>query len=813
MYSNLFLIKANIKRQKADIVVFITLVMLSTMLMLVSLSMIFTMGKVVDSHFKDINGAEVVISLNERAKNVTQEVVKKDKRIKDYEAVKRLLANAKYKEKSDKQWSDFTFAIQSYKEKRTINKVYKFPNSYEKNDALLPYYLHGHYKIGSTIQLKINENKYNFRVAGYTQDPMYSTPLNVTVYNIYVSEDMMKKMAKNQEVASQVKYNIILKNKYYKDKVEDDISDKINKKTGSVVDGQKISIEAIGWYSGMKGGCMFMPKLALAVLFIFSIMVLVISAIVISFAIRNFIEKNMRDIGLLMASGYKISKLRQIIVSEIGLVTLVGTIIGVIFGKLLYSNAGRLMEDVLGLEWNQGLDVKNVFIIAFAIFVFSCVIAYGGSRRFKKITVLTALRGGINTHSYKKNYFPLITTRLPINLTLSLKNVFSSGKKAIGMFVMMAIMAIIMQTAYGIYYNFGNNQERILEFAGTEGGTIGVYGDESLKDKLEKIPHVKAMHGRYGNVSCFFQSTQEEQKKGKSKVSSNANCQKNRKGSIVSTFIFQDLSKLRYCNIVEGRISKYENEIIIGGGVAEDLEIKAGDTIEVALTRESPKKTFIVTGIYQQINNMGRTVMMNKNAYERLNPDETKWKEEVLYTIYAADGKNYQDMRKEVLKVYPEGKNKIDNYEKMAAETTDVVSNVLIKLSIVISIITAFIVMFVEGLLIHSKVVMEWKNLGLNKALGFTSKKLILQMVMSNVPIIFVGSLFGVVVSKSLACQFLTMGMSSFGMKSVKMEFGIGGMILTMAIIIFCAILSAVALSIRIRKANPVDMLVKYGES
>ena len=85
MYSNLFLIKANIKRQKADIVVFITLVMLSTMLMLVSLSMIFTMGKVVDCHFKDINGAEVVISLNERAKNVTQEVVKKDKRIKDYE--------------------------------------------------------------------------------------------------------------------------------------------------------------------------------------------------------------------------------------------------------------------------------------------------------------------------------------------------------------------------------------------------------------------------------------------------------------------------------------------------------------------------------------------------------------------------------------------------------------------------------------------------------------------------------------------------------------------------------------------------------
>ncbi|WP_029066860.1 ABC transporter permease [Lachnobacterium bovis] len=793
MFAQICLIKSNIKKQKADVIVFLTLVLISTMLMSVSIAMLFNMSKVVESHFEEINGADITISINKNAKAITQKIIEKDNRIKAYDVSRRLLINAKHKAKSSSTWRDFTFTVQSYNEKRNINKTYKYPNKYKDNEILIPYYLHSDYKVGSILQLKFYGVKYDLKVVGYVQDPMYATPLNVTLYTIYASDKMMDEFSKIKDVISQVKFNATLYPQYYNDKVEDDIVDKVTKETGGVVDSQKLVTEAIGWYSGMKGGCMFMPNMALGILLVFSIMIFVISTLVISFAIRNFIEKNMRDFGLLMASGYKISTLRGVVVYEIGLVTLFGTIIGSTIGKVVYKRAGKLVENVLGLEWNQGLNFINMFIVSLFIILFSCAVAYISSGKFKKITVLTALRGGINTHNYKKNFFPLTATRLPINLALSLKSIFSSWKKSLAIFLMMAITAIIMQTAYGIYYNFGNNQEKIFEFSGTESGTIGVYGNEALGEKLKKMKYVKAMNAKYENATCYYKNGE--------------------KGRVITTSVYKDLSELRYCNLIEGRLSKYPNEIIVAGGLADDLNIKSGDAIEVGLTKAGKKKIFIVTGIYQQINNMGRTVMMNKNAFERLNPVEKKWKEEVFYDIYAEDGKNFQNMKKEVLKIYPEGKNKIDNYEKLASETMDVVRNVLSKISIAISIITAFIVMFVEGLLIHSKVVMEWKNLGLNKALGFSSKKLMAQMVMSNIPIILVGAFIGAIVSKPIACNLLIIGMSSFGMKTVKMEFGIEGVILTISIITICAIISATITSFRIRKANPIDMLVKYGEN
>jgi hypothetical protein len=46
------------------------------------------------------------------------------------------------------------------------------------------------------------------------------------------------------------------------------------------------------------------------------------------------------------------------------------------------------------------------------------------SSTYKKITVLDALRGGINTHNYKRNYFPLEKTPLPVPMVLSLKETF-----------------------------------------------------------------------------------------------------------------------------------------------------------------------------------------------------------------------------------------------------------------------------------------------------------------------------------------------------------------------------------------------------
>ena len=75
-------------------------------------------------------------------------------------------------------------------------------------------------------------------------------------------------------------------------------------------------------------------------------------------------------------------------------------------------------------------------------------------------------------------------------------------------------------------------------------------------------------------------------------------------------------------SMVEGRWPKYENEIALGVSAAESLEKNAGDTVIVRNGEE--EASYLVTGIYQTMNNMGMMVYCTTDAFERIGslPDE-----------------------------------------------------------------------------------------------------------------------------------------------------------------------------------------------
>ena len=64
---------------------------------------------------------------------------------------------------------------------------------------------------------------------------------------------------------------------------------------------------------------------------------------------------------------------------------------------------------------------------------------------------------------------------------------------------------------------------------------------------------------------------------------------------------------------------------------------------------------------------------------------------------------------------------------------------------VLIMLVTAFIVALAEALLIRTRITKEWRNLGVNKALGFTSNQLITQVMISNIPAILIGIVLGLI--------------------------------------------------------------------
>ena len=87
---------------------------------------------------------------------------------------------------------------------------------------------------------------------------------------------------------------------------------------------------------------------------------------------------------------------------------------------------------------------------------------------------------------------------------------------------------------------------------------------------------------------------------------------------------------------------------------------------------------------------------------------------------------------------------------KQVENTMKSIVSVMKAICVLFVLITLFVVVLVEVLLIKSKLIKERRNFGVQKALGFTTPQLIVQTMLINLPVIGAGALLGAVLSSFL---------------------------------------------------------------
>ena len=403
-------------------------------------------------------------------------------------------------------------------------------------------------------------------------------------------------------------------------------------------------------------------------------------------------------------------------------------------------------------------------------------------RSCKKITVLEALRGGICTHNFKKNHFSFEKSRLPKNLIFTGKNLFHEKGKTVSIFCIVALLTFSACVGMGLYENFAKDQEKLLKILGSEAGDIGITGNdlEHVGEKMEHWNEVERVL-YYNNISVHLERGKEE--------------------TDITCDVWKRPEQVKNEMVLEGRLPKYDNEIILSTNVAKILKVHTGDTIYV--TGEGERLDYVVSGIDQKINNMGLRAIMTEKGAKRLN--ETSYTT-FLY-VYTKDGIDYDTISKKVLKKFPDvsvldSKKQIENI--MASVTL-----AMVAICVIFVLITIFVVTIVEVLLIKSKIIKEWKNLGIQKALGYTTRELIGQTMMTNLPVIATGAVLGVVLSNFFMEPLVVACLSYCGIQKCPFSIHPIWMLVTVIGIILVAIITSFLSSVKIRKIQPVQMLTE----
>jgi predicted lysophospholipase L1 biosynthesis ABC-type transport system permease subunit len=479
------------------------------------------------------------------------------------------------------------------------------------------------------------------------------------------------------------------------------------------------------------------------------------------------------------ASGYTVKELVLILLFQLLLISVLGAAAGILIGALLIDKIAIIILITLGLKWNQPVSILVSIGVFVSICILVAILTVLLGREYSKVSVLSALRGGVNTHNFKKNLFSFDKSSFSIPVTLALKDTFGRFRNQLGIIFIMMILTISTVVAFGMADTYGTD-EGVLQMAGFDVYDAFLSGDEAMEANVSAMKSVKNTRREIWMGSTYYYK---------------------RKKESLTTRAFSDTSTIIGGSIIEGRWPKYSNEVLLATNSANKLGVTVGDVVTVK--NDMADESFIVCGISQNMNNMGMMAFMTMDGLSKT----TSLPESMSICVNLKEGYTFADFEKELNEAYPDVT--ATDYNEAAHQTVGLITGGMKAFAYFVSLLTILIVAFVESLIVRTNINRQWRNLGVSKALGFTSRQLIGQVMMSNLPSILIGVTVGLLLSPILGSRLMVTSMAIFGFKRIDFNIGPLSFILTAIIICGVALATGAIMGRRIKTLEPVKMITE----
>ncbi len=771
-------------------ITFFILSAIASLFIFISMSFMSGAGKVVDTCKEKINGADIFFMLTDidAAVDKVEEVIKGNVYLKNCESERAVRLNSKYRHKGDKNWVEYSFILCCYEDENKIQTMSIDASGYSGKEIVLPTSFMTSFKKGDIIELKVEDNVYDLKVVDFNEDNLFSGPMNLGIYKAYVSEDVMSDIlfenpngaSKWQFVKTQLTDTAKKKN-INAEKVSDNMGDTFLNWYDSYIKDHPDEDLSINYFDAgmMKTGAMILPLMFVALVLLFAIIMFIVALVIIDFSVKNFIMTNMKNTAIMEASGYTVRELVLILLCQLMMIAGTGAVVGVAAGAATIDKVSVIMLITLGLPWNQPI---NIPVAAFVIIGMCAVIGLLTvllGRQYSKVSVLDALRGGVNTHNFKKNLFAFDKTSLPIAVTLSLKDTFGRFRSQLGVIFIMMILAIATIIGFGMADTYGTD-EGCIELSGIDMYDAGLDGSEAMAENIRGMSCVENVRMEIWMSYKFYNKNLDQS---------------------ITTRGISDTSTIKGGYVIEGRWPKNPNEVMFAANAANKLNVSVGDTVTVKT--DKVEESFIVCGINQTFNNMGLMGYMTMDGLSKL----SKLPESMSICVNLKPGVTFEDFERDFKDIYPEVE--VTDINESAHQTVGMITIGMKGFAFMIAALTILIVAFVESLIVRTNINKQWRNMGVSKALGFTSKQLIGQVMLSNMPAIMLGVITGLILSPKAGTALMVSSMSIFGFKKVKFTINVVSYIYAAVIITGVALATSAFMGRRIKTLEPVKMITE----
>lgn len=785
------IIKAHYRKQwlsflTVALFVFIASLMMSVGITIATESKTYYSEKAAEQNLADYQVALFDLINHENAEfynNLAKHIVITDELVEDYEIVKKISLLSE---------NGNSCQTNPYISDSRISKINAGVDKLGEDEIILNQFvkLREGVRIGDIVELHSPNIKKEFVVVGFYEElmEMYDIQIymNEKVFNTFKDDIYQYKKELEEGASTPYWIDTIIRVKSSNPNYLNKLVTKVTEEYAPIFAMGNVELGySIYTQTSVRENIMSFATILSVVLIVFACIILIVCLIIIRFSLVSFIEDDIKNTGILKGLGYSNKDIRLILLSEYLIVALGAAILGAIVSIFVAPAFSTIISKTVDLLWRAMPSAWVIFVSIILPIMFIALFVWILSRKMNRITPLNALRRGIETHNFKHNFLPLDKFDKCTNLVLSAKGILNQALRYVSVGLVVLVISFVSVFAVILHYNLNVSNVAFAALTGAETADALVRGKAIPDEELLAMPEIdRISYSGYGDTVKV--------KSGEQSMYCNV--------GVVKDFSLSTVSVL-----YKGRNPEKANEIMIPKKIADYFSVGIGDTLLCGNGKDL--KEYLVTGLCQNMSNPELIYICGaalENMYG-ISPENFNYYNAY---IYLKNGVDYDAFIAKLQKMNTKGISGVADRDECAnVYITPSLRDGAMLLTIAMDAITAVCVTMVLLFILRLKIIREQKTIAINKALGATTKDIVIQMTVGIVCVIGLFALIGGLLGALLTGVMLKLALSSFAIMSIKLAIPWGIVFAMIVAITAFSFAVAALIALRTRRVTPRSLI------
>ena len=661
--------------------------------------------------------------------------------------------------------------------KEDFDGFYEKPPKLEEGQVYIAYSLAkvNDLEAGDTLEIQTSpDTRETFEIKGIVEDPLYGS--SVVAYEIFfISAQDYDRIAKGIDDGT-VNNNYIYKTQmlhiFSDGKLEDfKLVKELNDQCG-LVDRSYLYVTR----SELAAYTAVYSDTGTSLVYAFVALLCIVVALMVLGNINSTIEMQYVDLGILKSQGFTLWQIRLSFLLQYIIAQLIGTVIGLIISVPILMVMGKIFMTVTGIYTSCRIDFVSCSIISLCIIAVFAVFIIIATRKLAKLSPVNALNNAHkDVHFTSRLNLPMHQRGL--SLSISTRNLTSGFRHYVVIILISVILTFFMITVVNLCR--GLNFKEMFSDPHLDAGAV-LFNEFQDSDKQRLTETVSAVDPDPEIVYSGYVD------------------------NILADDVLYGVTACdhleRYYKPIDGRMPKYDNEVIITRIVADELEKGVGDSITVS--NRGTKEKYKIVGVIQTTSQAGRTFCMTLEGGKKLGIKP------VNVNIYLSDSSNADAVAEAInTQLKDIAFAKAYNGFHGADSLVDMVDVVLaLVMGIVIGVSSVFLLAAVS-MICKMTFLRERTDLGIFKATGFTTGNLRAQFSIRFLLMGIIGCVIGIGCAAAFTKPILSKILRIIGITDFAKSITLFDIAIPVSVICICFILFSFISSSRIKRVSTTELI------